>query len=149
MKKIIPFVLAIIVAVGCKKPQAFDYRDVRNIKIEKVSFDKTALAMDLIYYNPNGFGVDLKRVDCDIYIDNNYLGKFQLDTFIHIKRMAEFTLPSKVDVDMRNIFKNAFTALFAQEVLVNVKGTAKIGKAGVFVSYPFNYEGKHKIELFK
>jgi hypothetical protein len=47
--------------------------------------------MDLVYYNPNGFGVDLRKVDCDVYVDNTYLGKFQLDTLMHIPRRSEFT----------------------------------------------------------
>ncbi len=104
--------------------------------------------MDLVYYNPNGFGVDLKRVDCDIYIDNHYLGKFQLDTLMHIDRRAEFTLPSRIMVDMKGIFKNAMNLLFSKEVLVNVKGSTRVGKAGFYTTIPFNYEARHRLELF-
>ncbi len=146
MKKL--FFLLLIIAVSCKPPQAFEYRDVKNIKIQKIGFNQSTLNMDLIYYNPNNFGVDLKRIDCDIYIDNNYLGKFELDTIMHIKRNAEFALPSSIKVDMQNIFKNTFNLLFSKDVLVNVSGNAKVGKAGVFITYPFKYEGRHKMELF-
>lgn len=103
--------------------------------------------MDLVYYNPNNFGVDLRKVDCDIYVDNHYLGKFQLDTLMHINRKAEFTLPSRILVDMQGIFKNALTFLFNREVLLNVKGTTRVGKAGFFKTIPFNYEARHKLDL--
>ena len=113
-----------------------------------MGFDKTTLAMDLVYYNPNGFGVDLKKVDCDVYVDNTYLGKFQLDTLMHIPRRSEFSLPSKIMVDMKSVLKNSINLLLSQEVLINVKGTTRVGKAGFYTNVPFNYEARHKLSLF-
>lgn len=133
--------------VACSKPQSFDYRDVKNLKIESVGFDQTALSMDLVYYNPNGFGVDLRKVDCDVYVDNTYLGKFQLDTLMHIQRRSEFTLPSRIMVDMKTVLKNSLNFLFSQEVLLNVKGTTRVGKAGIFATIPFSYESRHKLSF--
>ncbi|MBS1650080.1 MAG: LEA type 2 family protein [Bacteroidetes bacterium] len=121
---------------------------MKNLSVKQIGFNKTQLAMDLIYFNPNNFGVDLKHVDCDVYIDKNYLGKFVLDTTMHIDRKSEFSLPSTIDVDMKNLFKNTLTVLFNKEVLVTVKGTTKVGKAGIYIKMPFTYEARHKIDLF-
>ena len=148
MKKITSLLLAVLIFWGCKKPQGFEYRDIKNVSVKQFGFNKTQLAMDLIYFNPNNFGVDLKHVDCDVYVDKNYLGKFLLDTTMHIDRKSEFSLPSKIDVDMKNIFKNTLNVLFNKEVLVTVKGTTKVGKAGIYINVPFNYEARHKIDLF-
>lgn len=139
--------LCIILLTACQKPQAFDYRSVKNVKLEKLGFEKSTLAMELVYYNPNSFGVDLRKVDCDIYIDNHYLGKYKLDTLMHIQRKSEFVLPSRIQVDMQGIFKNVLTVLFNKEVLVNVKGTTRVGKAGFFKTISFNYEARHKIDM--
>ncbi len=134
---------------GCANPHDFEYRDIKNVKIESFSFGSTTLSMDLVYYNPNGFGVDLRNVDCDVYVDNSYLGKFKLDTLMHIKRRSEFELPSRIMVDMNTIMKNGANLLFSHEVLVSVKGTTRVGKAGLFRTVPFNYEGRHTLSLFK
>lgn len=149
MKTLRPAVVVIILVTSfsCKKPQSFDYRDLRNFKVNNLGFDKSKVSMDLVYYNPNNFGVNLKNVNCDIYLDNNYVGKFMLDTLMHIPKNAEFVLPASMDVDMRNIFKNTFNVLFSKEVLIGAKGTTRIGKGGVYVTIPFNYEGRHKVEL--
>jgi LEA14-like dessication related protein len=133
--------------LSCKKPQGFDYRDMKNFKVNNLGFEKSTVSADLIYYNPNNFGVDLSKVDCDMYLDNNFLGRFTLDTLMHIPRNAEFTVPAHVDVDMRNIFKNALNVFFSREVLVGAKGTTRVGKGGVFITIPFNYEGRHKIDF--
>jgi len=144
----LPFIALIFLLASCSKPQGFEYRDVKNIKIEQLGFNQSALTMDLVYYNPNGFGVDLRKVDCNIYVDKNYLGKFQLDTLMHIPRRAEFSLPSRVVVDMKSVFMNTLNLVFSNEILVDVKGTTKVGKAGIFMTVPFNYSGKHKVALF-
>lgn len=146
--KLVLFALLALTFISCSKPQGFEYRDLKNFKVNNVGFDKSNISMDLVYFNPNSFGVDLKRVDCDLYLDNNFVGKFMLDTVMHISRNSEFSLPATMDVDMRNIFKNSVNVLFSREILVGAKGSTRVGKGGIYVTVPFNYEGKHKVELF-
>jgi LEA14-like dessication related protein len=142
--------LAVLCCVffACKKPQGFEYRDVQNFSIDSLGFDRSTITMNLVYFNPNDFGVDLKHVDCDVYINHNYLGKYTLDTTMHIAKRSEFSLPSKVQVDMRNIYKNSLNVLFSQQVQVDVTGNTRVGKAGFFVNVPFKYSGTHKLSLF-
>ncbi len=138
----------ILLLFSCKKPQGFDYRGMNNFKIDSLGFEHSTISMNLVYFNPNNFGVDLKHVDCDIFVNKNLLGKYVLDTSMHIARQSEFSLPSRVQVDMRNIYKNSLNALFNQEIQVDVKGVTRVGKAGIFVNVPFTYSGKQKISLF-
>lgn len=140
--------ILVTLAWACKKPQGFDYRDIRNFKVEKLGFDKSTVSMDLVYYNPNNFGVQLRKVDCDVYINEKYLGKYLLDTIMAIPKKSEFTLPSRMQVDMKNVFKNTVSVLFSKEVLVKVKGTTRVGKGNLFINVPVDYEGRHEFELF-
>ncbi len=133
---------------SCKKPESFEYRDLRNFKIDSLGFEKSAISMDLVYFNPNNFGVDLKKVDCDVYVDQNYLGKYVLDTTMHIPKRSEFVVPSAMLVNMKSLFKNTLTALFSRELLLEVKGTTKVGKGGVYITVPFSYSGRHKFSMF-
>ena len=87
--------------MACAAPKAFEYRDLRNVKLDKVGFDKTTLNMELVYFNPNKFGLELKKIDADVYIDNHYLGKMILDTSMHIPKNQEFILPSKIAIDLK------------------------------------------------
>ena len=150
MKKscLFDLLLGILSIYSCQKPQGFEYRDIKNVRIQQAGFDKTNLTIDLVYFNPNSFGVDLKRVDCDVYIDKNFLGNYKLDTTMHIDRRSEFTLPSTMAINMQGIYKNALTVLLNNEVLVTVKGTTRVGKAGIYITVPFNYEARHKMNFF-
>ncbi|MDQ6758086.1 MAG: LEA type 2 family protein, partial [Bacteroidota bacterium] len=106
------------------------------------------VTLDLQYYNPNNFGLQLRKTDLDIFINNNFLGHSSSDTLINIPRRNTFLLPIKFDVDMKNVFKNAWNSLGGAEVLVKVTGKLKIGKANIYMSMPVNYEGKQKFSLF-
>jgi LEA14-like dessication related protein len=146
--RIVVYALLLFTVFSCAKPQSFDYRDIRNFKVDKLGFDKSTISMELVYFNPNNFGVQLRKVDCDVYIEDKYLGKYLLDTLMDIPKKAEFVLPSKMDVDMKNVFKNTFSVLFGKDVLIKVKGTTRVGKGGVYINVPVNYEGRHKFEMF-
>jgi hypothetical protein len=67
---------------------------------------------------------------------------------INIPRRDTFLLPIKFDMDMKNVFKNAWNTMIGNEVTVKVTGKVKVGKGNVFMSMPVNYEGKHKFSLF-
>ncbi|MFZ4057031.1 MAG: LEA type 2 family protein [Ferruginibacter sp.] len=117
--------------------------------MEKLGFASSAVKMDLVYYNPNSFGLQLKRTDLDVYIEGTYLGRTSQEYQITIPKKAEFNIPIKIDVDMKNLLKNGFTALSKKEVLVKVVGSVKIGKANVFKTFKVNYEGKQSFSLFE
>jgi hypothetical protein len=86
-------------------------------------------------------------VDCEVYIDNRFLGKYTLDTLMHIPKKQNFELPSQMRVSMGGVFKNAFSVFMNKEVLIKVKGKTKIGKGFIFLDVPFTYETRQAISL--
>jgi LEA14-like dessication related protein len=150
MKKVLPFLVLmfVIFSYSCKKPVAFQYRDLKNFHLQNFGLDKSRVSMDFVFFNPNSFPVDLKNVDCDVYLDSNYVGKFLLDTAMRIGGASEFTLPASLDVEMKNLLKNSFNVIFSNEVLIGARGTTRVGRGGLFLTIPFQYEGKQKLNLF-
>jgi LEA14-like dessication related protein len=137
-----------IFATSCQAPRELEYRDFKNLKVEKAGFTASTLKVDLIYYNPNNFGLQLKYTDLDIYVDNNYLGHSSQDYQISIPRLAEFTMPLAIEVDMKNLLKNALPTLLGKEVLIKITGTVKLGKANVYKTFPVSYEGLQRFSTF-
>ena len=126
----------------------FQYRDVRNFHLQNLGLQKSRVSMDFVFFNPNSFPVNLKKIDCDVFVDSSYIGKFLLDTTIHIGRTSEFTLPVNLDVEMKDILKTSFNALISNEVLLGARGTTRVGRSGLYLTIPFRYEGKQKLNLF-
>lgn len=146
MKKMFPILVFLI--AGCSAPKELEYQDYKNFHLEDMGFSKSRVRLDLQYYNPNNFGLQLRRTDLDIFINNTFLGHSASDTLIQIPRRDTFLLPIKFDMDMKNMLKNAFSTMLGNEVTVKVTGRVKVGKANVFMSMPVNYEGKHKFPVF-
>jgi LEA14-like dessication related protein len=142
------FLVVSLLVSSCQSPRELVYRDFKNLKLEKVGFAATTLKVDLIYYNPNNFGLQLKYTDLDIYVDNNYLGHSSQDYQITIPRLAEFTMPLAIEMDMKNLLKNALPTLMGKEVLVKITGTVKLGKVNVYKTFPVSYEGLQRFSAF-
>lgn len=145
--KLVYFVLTLTI-LSCSSPKALEYQTFHNFSVQKLGFTSSIIKLDLQYYNPNNFGMQLKNSDLDIFIDGNLLGHSSFDTLIRIPRRDTFMLPIKFDVDMQNIYKNAWNTLIGKEVLVRLTGKLKVGKANVFMSLPVNYETKETFSLF-
>ena len=142
------FIVFISLLLACNKPQSFDYRGMQNLRIDSVGLIKSKISLDLIYFNPNNFSAELRNVNCVIFINHNYLGNFVLDTLMRIKKRSEFIIPSSMQVDMKNIYKNAFNTLLSNKVLVELKGTTRVGKGGVFITFPFDYSAMETFSVF-
>ncbi len=151
MKLGIKFYLLVITLtllhISCSTPKALEYRDFKNFTVANLGFASSTIKMDLIYYNPNSYGLQLKRTDLDVYMEGSYIGHTQLEYQITIPKRSEFSIPISLDVDMKNLFKNAFVTILNKEVNIRITGTIKVGKANIFKSFPVNYSGKQQFKL--
>lgn len=134
--------------MSCSSPKSLEYRDYHNFSIEKLGFDNSTVSLDIEYYNPNNFRMQLRNTDLDVFINGKLLGHSSTDTLIQIPRKDTFSLPVQFDVKMQSVYQNALYTLLGKEVLVKVAGKIKVGKANVFMYFPVNYESKEIFSLF-
>jgi hypothetical protein len=53
-------------------------------------------------------------------------------------------------VETKHILRHSLSALLNEQVLITIKGTAKVGKSGIYKNIPLHYEGRQNMqELFK
>jgi len=134
---------------SCNSFKTPEYREFKNFHVQTVGFSETLVTMDLIYYNPNGFGFQVKYTEADVYVDGNYLGKAISDTLIRVAKRSDFLIPMQIKTDMKNLYKNAWSSIANKSVLVKASGFITAGKAGIFKTVPLEYEGRHEFSLFK
>lgn len=146
---IIYFSFFLLIMTSCREPKDLVFRDFKNISLSDVNFSTAKLTMDLVYYNPNNFSLELNKTDLDIFVNNNFLGKSLQDIQVKIPKRQEFTVPLKVDVDMKNLLKNGLNTLFNKEVSIRFLGKVKVGKAGVMKNFNVDYTTLQEIPLFK
>jgi LEA14-like dessication related protein len=134
-------ILALVICLfSCSAPKPLEYRNCKNLVIGKISVDSSTLSMDVVYYNPNNYGMKLKRADLDLFIDSSFIGHVAQDYEITIPKKSEFSVPLKLNVDMQNVFKNALLVFFSHQADIRASGSIKLGKAFLFFKVPVNYE---------
>ena len=149
-KTTLPLLLLLlsILPLACSTPKALEYRTYKNFTIEKLGFSSSAVKLELVYFNPNNYGIELNSTDVDIFVNDSYLGHSAQNFQISIPKKEEFSIPLKIDVDMRNLLKNGLTTLLSHEVTVKITGSIKVGKSNVFMIFPVLYEGKQTFGFF-
>lgn len=134
---------------GTNNVQEPEYRDIRNIRLISLGPLESTAGVDLVYYNPNDFGVQVATARGDIYVDNNYFGRFELDDKVQVKKRSEFILPATVKVDMIGAVKNQRDLYKKKEALVKIDGIATVKKAGFSKDIPIKYEQMQDLARFR
>ena len=145
-------VLSVFVFCSCsnyKNIQEPEFRDINNVRVIKVGVLQTTAGVDLVYYNPNDFGVQLSNAKGDVYIDNAYFGRFDLDNKVQVKKHSEFVLPIVFKLDNTGAIKNQKDIYKKKEALVRIEGMVRVKKSGFSKEIPIKFEGTQNIERFR
>jgi len=141
--------IVLLTSCGSANIREPEYREISEIKLIEMGILQSTAGIDLVYYNPNNFGVQLSEARGDVYVDNAYLGRFNLEEKIQVRKNSEFIVPAIVKLDMIGAIKNQQEILKKKEVLVRVEGMARVKKAGISRDIPLKYEGMQNLERFR
>jgi len=140
------FILSSCGGSNVKEPE---YRTIREVRLIELGLLQSTAGIDLVYYNPNNFGVQLSEARGDVYIDNAFFGRFELGEKVQVKKNAEFIVPAIVKLDMIGAIKNQKDLFKKKEALIRVEGSAKVKKAGFSRDIPIKFESVENIEKFR
>ena len=146
MKKVFFPTLLILILAGCGKIQEPEFRKLDNFGLKKFGFDESVVGFDATYFNPNNFNVAVKEAALDVYINEQFLGKFAQPRQVDVKGNADFSIPLEGTVSIEKALGMNLQNLVGKEVLVQAKGSVKLGKAGVFINKEIDYSGRHVLD---
>lgn len=126
-----------------------EFRDIGAVRLIDVGLLKTTAGADMIYYNPNNFGIQLSAARGDVYVDNVYFGSFQLNEGVQVRKMSEFVLPVTIKIDNINAVKNQSDIYKKKEALVRVEGLAFVKKSGFSKEIPIRYEQMQNLDKLR
>jgi LEA14-like dessication related protein len=149
MKKI--FYLLLITAacflVSCNKPEAPEYLGFRDFSIQNFSMNETLLRTNLAFYNPNGFNLQLKKGDVDVYLDDQLANHYAMDSTIDIPKKDTFYVPINLTVSPKLLLNSALKMLMNNnQIKVRLLGSVRVKRNGVAFTVPFDYVTMQKIE---
>jgi len=139
----------VLVSCGTANVQEPESRDIREVRLIELGLLQSTAGVDLVYYNPNRFGVQLTEARGDVYVDNIYLGRFGLDEKVQVAKRSEFVIPAVIKLDMIGALKNQRDILKKKEAMVRVEGIARVKKAGIIREIPIRFEGMQNLEKLR
>ena len=152
MKKSIRLIVLVLVTWGlassCEKVKDLQFVRVAGVNLEGLGFSKSIVEMTLAYYNPNNFNLQLKDASFDLFFDDTQVGHSMQDTMIRIPAKDTFYFPVKLEVNMENVLKNAWSAFANKEVTIKATGNCKVGKGGIYLPFPIKCETKQPLKFF-
>ena len=141
------FLASILLLTACAAPKNLEFKGIESLKIEKASFGKNIFIASFAYHNPNNFNLVLNKLDCSIYINDQFFTKYTIDSNYTIPANANFSLPAKMEVELTLLLKNSVDILFNKPMKIGIKGTATISK-GIFTkTVPIEFETSQKLNL--
>ncbi|MGZ5287015.1 MAG: hypothetical protein ACXWB9_07520 [Flavisolibacter sp.] len=146
MKKLwfLPLLLLVLLT-SCGKVKDPEFRRVENFRIRDFGLMDVTIGFKVTYYNPNNFGVTVKEAAADVYMDSVFMGKFVQDSTIVVGKNAEFSIPLSGKISLGTALKMDLRNIGERKINLKANGSVKVGKAGIFVTKPFVYEGQHSL----
>ena len=125
MKLISTYLLAIVLVFSAcqstKNVSEPEFRDISDVRVLETNLLKTTAGANMIYYNPNNFGIELSSARGEVYVDNTYFGSFALDQGVHVKKLSEFVLPVTIKIDNISAIKNHSDIYKKKEAMVRIE----------------------------
>ena len=141
------FLASILLFTACAAPKNLEFKGIESLKIEKASFGKNIFIASFAYHNPNNFKLVLNKLDCSIYMNDQFFTKYTIDSNYTIPTNANFSLPAKMEVDLSLLFKNSVDILFNKPMKIGIKGSATISKGMFTKTVPIEFETSQKLNL--
>ena len=146
---LVAFALIFTSCQSAKNVSEPEFRDISDVRIMEVGILNTTAGANMIYYNPNNFGINLSSARGDVYVENKYFGSFTLDQEVQVRKKSEFILPVILKIDNLNVIKDQSSILKKKEALVRIEGFALVRKSGFSKEIPIRYEQMQNIDRLR
>jgi LEA14-like dessication related protein len=138
--KYLPVILAAVFSfAACAKPKDLEFVDIQNIRMVNLGLTESEVGLVVRFFNPNNQRVNLKDAEAKLYVNTTYVGDTRMDTLIPVPRNDTFSVPLILHVKSMAAVSKIMQSLSDSTVDIKVEGTVKMGKGGLFRSFPIQY----------
>jgi LEA14-like dessication related protein len=144
--------IAVILLASCrayKDVQEPEFRDIQNLRLIDVGLFQTKAGADFVYYNPNNFNITVSSARGDLFVNDKYLGRLELDKSVAVKKRNEFRMPVILKMDNVSAILNQSDIYQSKEVEIRIDGIARLTKSGFSKEVPIKYERMESVEKLR
>jgi LEA14-like dessication related protein len=139
MKPLLLVLSLCLLIISCKDARQPIFENVENVKVGKPGLVETSLSADIRFNNTNSFGMRVKKIDCKLYVDSNFIGHFTNTQPVSIRAGKSFVLPLSGQAQTLLLMEQTRKGFIGQESIIRVEGKARVGRSGFYKTIPFVY----------
>ena len=117
---------------SCNIYKDIEVREVRDIRITKMSDKGIEAEVDIKVFNPNSYKVSIVSIDADLYVNDKDMGDAKLRRRVTIGKKSNEVHTVKIEGDYSDLsggfLQTLIGGLFSQTMNLKIDGTMK-GKA--------------------
>src|SRR5687768_5886154 len=98
-------VVLAITLLSCSETKEPEFKQVRNFGLRSMTATGARVGFEVEYYNPNGFGVNVKEAVADISLNNIPAGRFTQDSLVNVKRESYFVILFSGEIALKDVAK--------------------------------------------
>jgi len=143
------FVLS-LVGISCSSISEPTVERIQNVKIESFSQTKVSATADMVLRNDNAVTLDLSAADLVAIVDGIEVATIKQNYDMTMQANAESNMPMSLDIDLQKIYDSmgdtmekmnmAMQLYSKRELLIQFKGTIKVGRGSAKLSVPIDKE---------
>ncbi|HTQ64169.1 MAG TPA: LEA type 2 family protein [Puia sp.] len=135
-----------LLSASCQTPLSPEYEGFDDLRIGKLDMQESLISTSLKFYNPNSFGLQLKKAEMDIFVNEKLVDHYLLDSTINIPKKDTFFIPVSIKINFSNMLSNALQSILKNEIKIRLDGKAKLKKGAVGFTMPLHYEDTQKLD---
>jgi LEA14-like dessication related protein len=146
MKKIIFTLITFsLLSATCNQNLQYPtYVKNENTRLENLNLGgNSSFITNLVFNNPNAFGISLKEADLKVYLDGNYICDADQPSQIDVKAKSNFSFPIVAKFNTLKMAGSMLGLIGKKEIKYRIAGSIKAGKSGVFIKIPVSVEDKY------
>lgn len=132
---------------SCATPKALEYKGVENFYIQSLGVEQSKIGLDIRFYNPNPYSLDLQGGSIDVYINDHFLGNSSVQLLTAVPQQNSFLLPLNLNANLKGILQGALSLFTNQEINLKLSGSVKVGKGGLFLNVPVDVVTRQVIRI--
>lgn len=149
MQKIINIATLLWLFAACKAPQALQYKSIDNIHVQSMDIKSTDGLVNISFYNPNAFAVQLNHVEAVLSINNQPAGKANMDTLISMPGLTNSSLPVRIQLNNQLLLGQSMQLLLGGSIPYQIDGFAMAGKKKPRWKIPFSQQGTFNQQMLE
>lgn len=109
-----------------------EFKGISNFKLDEINADKVHFNLDAKVFNPNGYGIRIRKSSFDLFLGDTYVGKAKIKKAFKMKRKRESDCHIPVEVKLEKGMLMKLMAIVSKRSLdVRLKGVLKASVMGV------------------